>query len=193
MRIIGGEYRSRLIQIPKGGRTRPTKDRVREAVFNILVRKVGGSLVLDLYAGSGAMGIEAISRGARRAVFVEDDPRSVKAISDNIKTLGIPADKAVIVKKDATKAIRAMAEDGLIFDIIFLDPPYYKKLAKECLINIIQYGIVNSQSLIVVEHHRTDDVTVSDSGFIEKVKRRYGDTHISIFGVQRPQPALPQG
>src|ERR671934_1415934 len=122
MRIIAGERKGHTIFAPKGLDTRPTSDRVRENVFNIVAPWVDGARVLDLYAGSGAMGLEALSRGAEVAVFVEADPGAVRAIERNLDKLRLRG--ATVVRLDATAALAQEAAAGRKYDLVLLDPPY---------------------------------------------------------------------
>ena len=181
MRVIGGEYKSRLIKFPRGFSVRPTKDRVREAIFNIVAKRITGSSVADFYAGSGALGIEALSRGAGDVVFVDEDTRCVKTIAENITALKIPQDKVVILKMRVEQAIKKMARSNRKFDIIFMDPPYQKRIAKQCLIIISKYGILKPKSFVVVEHHRKDELGEEQIRFIPKARKHYGDTDVTIF------------
>ncbi len=180
MRIIGGIYKSRLVEMPRGVDIRPTQDRVREAIFNILAPTMAGSSVLDLYAGSGASGLEALSRGAKRAVFIDSNPRCVNTIRRNIENLGIKGKSARVIRGDSVKALKSLEETGEKFDIVFLDPPYYKDIAKNCLINISIYDILAPIHRIVVEHHKKD-ILKDISGILAIDERIYGDTVISIF------------
>jgi 16S rRNA (guanine(966)-N(2))-methyltransferase RsmD len=122
VRIIAGSRRGHTIQAPKGLDTRPTSDRVRENVFNIVAPWVEGARVLDLYAGSGAMGLEALSRGAERAVFVESDPEAVRAIERNLDKLGLTG--ARVVRRDAVTGLGQEAGAGRKYDLVLADPPY---------------------------------------------------------------------
>jgi 16S rRNA (guanine(966)-N(2))-methyltransferase RsmD len=166
---------------PKDERVRPTQDKVREAIFNILAEKIAGASVLDLYAGSGAFGIEAVSRGAKRATFVDTDGRCLAAIRGNLKTLEIPPDETRVLKSDAIKAIKRLSAEGERFHIVFLDPPYKMDMAKNCLITISKYDILATTCLIVAQHHRDERVTPEEIGLSLYKERRYGDTSISIF------------
>jgi len=180
MRVIGGIYRSRRIEFPKHAYTRPTKDRVREAVFNILAKKITGSRILDLYAGSGAFGIEALSRGAEKAFFVDGDGGCISTIVGNLARLAIPREKTIILKMSADRAIKQLAKRGERFDVVFLDPPYRRGTVKQCLINIIRYGILLPKSFVVVEHHKSEIFQEEDSLSL-LLKRAYGDTIITIY------------
>lgn len=183
MRVIGGEYRSRIIEMPKGADVRPTQDRVREAVFNILA-DVNGLKVLDLFAGSGAYGIEALSRGAGHAVFVENNSHCLKTITANVESLHIPESKYGILRSSAYMVLERLEKDGEVFDLIFVDPPYHKDMAKKCLLYIDNYDILSPNGRIVVEHFKADSLEEEFSGLVPEKERRYGDTVITIFRKQ---------
>ena len=155
MRIIGGEYKSRTILMPKGVEIRPTQDKVREAIFNIL-GDVNGKNILELFAGSGAFGIEAISRGARSVTFVDNNFRCAQTIRSNLESLGVSDSMYDIVKSDAIGVMSRLAKIEEKFDIVFMDPPYYQGLAKKCLLNIDYYDILSPIGLVVVEHFKKD-------------------------------------
>ena len=180
MRIIGGLYKSRLIEMPKGTDIRPTQDKVRQAVFNIL-QDVNGMAVLDLFAGSGACGIEAISRGARHATFVENNSKCIQAINGNLQALKVNVNQYSVVRVGADKAVSRLEAEGQIFDLVFLDPPYYEDLAKKCLITIDACDILAQSALVVVEHYKRDDLPGEFKQLDLLTERKYGDTVISIF------------
>jgi 16S rRNA (guanine(966)-N(2))-methyltransferase RsmD len=180
MRIIGGEFRSRLISMPKGVEIRPTQDKVRGAIFNIL-GDMTGKRVLELFAGSGAFGIEAISRGARHATFVDNNFRCIEAIRGNLDSLGITNDRYDLIKADALKIFPKLLRQDEKFDIIFMDPPYYRELAKKCLINADAYDILSPIGLIVVEHFKKDIIPTGLKTLLFNQERKYGDTVITMF------------
>ncbi len=180
MRIIGGEYKSRLIAIPKGVQIRPTQDKVREALFNIL-GDVSRKRVLELFAGTGAFGIESISRGARSATFVDNNFRCAKTIKLNLESLGVSESKYNIIRTNALSSIAQLAKAGEKYDLIFLDPPYYKGLAEKCLINIDAYDIVSPVGLVIVEHFKKDALDAELKRLFFLDERRYGDTLITIL------------
>lgn len=180
MRIIGGEYKSRLIAMPKGVEIRPTQDKVRQAIFNIL-GDVKGKFVLELFAGSGAFGIEALSRGAKSATFVDNNFRCSHAIRANLESLGVNKLKYDIVRTNALTILPRLAKEEKRYDIIFLDPPYYKGMAKKCLINIDSYDIVTPAGLVLVEHFKKDALDAELERFLFLDERRYGDTIITIL------------
>ncbi|MFA5336463.1 MAG: 16S rRNA (guanine(966)-N(2))-methyltransferase RsmD, partial [Candidatus Omnitrophota bacterium] len=132
MRITSGIHKSRIIKAPGG--IRPTLDNVRKAIFDILGESVAGSKALDLFAGSGALGIEALSRGSASCTFVDNSRASIKAIRDNLEGLGLGRpESADVICADSIAAIDRLARDGAVFDIILMDPPYYRELAKKSL------------------------------------------------------------
>lgn len=180
MRIIGGEFKSRLISMPKGVDIRPTQDKVREAIFNIL-GDMAGKRVLELFGGSGAFGIEAISRGARHATFVDNNSRCIGAIRANLESFEIDNSRCDVIKADAIKVFPKLLRQDEKFDIIFMDPPYYRELAKKCLINADSYDILSPIGLIVVEHFKKDILPTGLKTLLFNQERRYGDTVITIF------------
>src|SRR5271156_5613259 len=123
MRVIAGEYRSRVLTAPKGRDTRPTSDRLRETLFNVLAQRIENAVFVDLYAGSGAVGIEALSRGAREAVFVENAEPALKTIRANLAALGIKGGYA-LEPRSVTAALKRLASSERLVDLVFLDPPY---------------------------------------------------------------------
>lgn len=180
MRIIGGEFRSRSIEMPKGVEIRPTQDKVRQAVFNIL-GDVTGKVVLELFAGTGAFGIEAISRGAKYVTFVDNNNRCVDTIRSNLVSLGVADSRYDIMKTNALSVMPRFDRSEEKFDIIFLDPPYHIGFAKKCLINIDAYDILAPNSLVIIEHFKKDVLTSQLNTLIPERERRYGDSIISIF------------
>jgi 16S rRNA (guanine(966)-N(2))-methyltransferase RsmD len=166
--------------MPKGVEMRPTQDKVREAIFNIL-GDVSEKNVLELFAGSGAFGIEAISRGAKSATFVDNNFRCIQTIRSNLEMLGVDSSKYNIIKADALTAPSRLAADGKKFDIVFLDPPYYKDMAKKCLIKIDYYDILSPIALVLAEHFKKDALDAQLKGLLFVDERRYGDTLITIF------------
>lgn len=184
MRIIGGEFRSRKIRFPEQDTVRPTKDRIREAVFNMIADNLAGSKVLDLFAGSGAYGLEAISRGSGPVSFVDNDIGAVNCINDNIADLDI-VDKASVINADAIEAIKALADNNNNnnngFDIIFADPPFNMDLAKKTLITVSYYDILNRLGLLIVEHSSAERLEDIPNNITLLKEKTYGDIIISVF------------
>lgn len=185
MRVIAGKYRSRIIKMPKGSKIRPTKDRVREALFNIIGEVVLGANVLDLFAGSGAFGIEALSRGAKRAVFIDNEESCVRTINENLKNLNVNNKISIVIKLDVFRALNFLEHKKESFNIVLLDPPYYKGMAKKSLIKLDHRDILKTHCIIVAEHHK-DDVLSKDLDNITSYHTRcYGDVCLSFYKVKK--------
>lgn len=181
MRITSGLFRSRIIKYPKY--IRPTQDKVRKALFDVMRQSIADSYFLELFAGSGAVGIEALSNGAKEVVFVEKDKRCCKIIENNLRGLGLfPDQKGInILAADVFKVIEVLYKEGRKFDIVFLDPPYYHNLAKKTLQRLAAYDILTPHALIVVEHNKRDYL---DERFIDITsfkQTRYADTLLSFY------------
>jgi 16S rRNA (guanine966-N2)-methyltransferase len=176
VRVIGGKLRSRAIAAPKSQTVRPTSDRSREALFNIIIHAYGdpvtGARVLDLFAGTGALGIEAISRGAAYALFVDDGVEARALLRDNVESLGLGG-VTRIFRRDATNLGPAHPLEP--FDLVFLDPPYGKELAEKALASARDGGWLKSQTLIVAEE-AADAGFAAPEGFAELERRTYDDT-----------------
>ncbi|MBU0547750.1 MAG: 16S rRNA (guanine(966)-N(2))-methyltransferase RsmD [Candidatus Omnitrophica bacterium] len=176
MRITTGKYRNRKLFMPRG--IRPTQDKVRKAAFDIL-GDVEGLSFLELYAGSGAVGFEALSRGIRELTMVECNHNSVLAIKKNISLLRAP--NCNLYYLDAEKAIKLLAQDKKSFDIIFLDPPYHEGMAKKILHTLEGYDILTPNGLIIVQHLKTELLPEPSLNFSLIKEAKYGDTWLSIF------------
>jgi 16S rRNA (guanine966-N2)-methyltransferase len=172
VRIIAGSRRGHTIQAPTGRGTRPTSDRVRENVFNIL-GPIDGAVVLDLYAGSGAMALEALSRGAAQAVFVERDAEAVRAIEKNLDKLRL---RAAVLRQDA---VAVLASETRKYDLVFVDPPY--EMYSEIEPQLARYlpRVVAADGVVVVE---TDARTQPALPFDERTSRKYGSARITVYG-----------
>jgi 16S rRNA (guanine966-N2)-methyltransferase len=181
MRVVGGRLRSRLIAGPKSDAVRPTSDRLREALFNILTHAYGdpvtGARVLDLFAGTGALGIEAISRGAAYALFVDEGVQARALLRDNVEQLGLGG-VTRIFRRDAGKLGPVHPLDP--FDLAFADPPYGKGLAEQALTSARAGGWLTPRALIVVEE-AADAGFVAPEGFAELERRKYDDTEFAFL------------
>jgi len=180
MRIIGGRLRGRALAAPKSQAIRPTADRLRESLFNILMHAYGdpvtGARVLDLFAGTGALGLEAISRGARFALFVDDGAEARALIRQNVEALGLAA-ATRIFRRDATRLGAAHPVEP--FSLVFLDPPYGRGLAEQALACARDGGWLTDEALIVVED--SVEAFKTPAGFDEIARRRYDDTEFTIL------------
>lgn len=150
MRVIAGTARRTLLKTPEGLETRPTTDRTKETLFNILNAYLADCNFLDLFSGSGAIGIEALSRGASFAVFSDTSKAAIDCIQANLTATHLK-EKASVLQKDALSVIRAMEVSNKVFDVIFMDPPYDNELEKKVLEALEQSSIINQDTLIVVE------------------------------------------
>ena len=159
MRIIAGKYRGRRIKQPETALTRPTKDRIREAVFNMIGQYFPGKRVLDLFAGSGAFGLEAISRGADSCVFVEQNIECANVIKENLDSLRI-TDNIEIRITNVFEYIEFLHKNKTKFNLILADPPYAQGMAKKTLIMVNQYDILEPIGLLILEHHKQEDCCV---------------------------------
>lgn len=181
MRITGGRLRGRILSGPKGRGIRPTADRVREAIFNILGQNLSGYHVLDLFSGTGSLGLEALSRGAAYAVFIDHLRESVDLITKNVEQCG-KRDAARILMRDLSRGIPwgdAALKGG--FDLVFLDPPYASDIVPAMVTEIATGGRLSEGARIVVETGRKTDLPLARKGFSMSCSRIYGDTKISIY------------
>ena len=175
MRVISGKYKGKnLIGFDIDG-TRPTMDRVKESLFGIIQNNIKNSVVLDLFAGSGSLGIEALSNGASEAYFIDNNMDLINIIKKN--TIGMN-DKIHIMKSDYKNALEILKNSNIKFDIIFLDPPYKLNLINDCLNKIIEYNLLNKNGIIVCEYE-TEEIN-NDSLILIKDKK-YGSKKIKIF------------
>jgi 16S rRNA (guanine966-N2)-methyltransferase len=180
MRVIGGTKRGFRLASPVGMRVRPTSDRVREALFNVLQPYVTDATVLDLFAGTGAVGIEALSRGATKAVFVDSHPRSTAVIQKNLSHCGFAA-LGNIITKDVLVFLRHWANQiAQPFTLIFMDPPYAWDKTVE-LLQLIGPEILVPEGLVVVEHAFGTDLPSEVNQLVRTSDRRYGDTELVFY------------
>lgn len=178
MRVIAGSARGRRLEAPKGAATRPTPDRVREALFSILYGRIENARVLDLFAGTGALGIEALSRGAAHATFVEHDRATAELVRKNVEALGFRA-RARIMGTTATAAIADLAKES--FDLLFLDPPYDAGVLGATLELLAKKGLVADEGLVVCEHRSSDAPPPPPATFALEDTRRYGEVALSFY------------
>ncbi len=174
MRIIAGTHRGRRLAAPKGLRTRPTSDRVREAVFSI-VGPVDGARVLDVFAGSGAMGLEALSRGAAHAVFVESDRDASRVVEQNLATLGV---SGTVVRRDAVRALREESARGHRYGLVLVDAPYGDWDALQPRLAELLPAVLEDDGLLVVE---TAARIEPELPLALVTTRRYGSARITVF------------
>ena len=184
MRITGGQAKGRLLASLRGWNIRPTSDKVREAVFNLIGQDVSGFKVLDLFAGTGCLGIEALSRGAARTLFIDNSNQSIKLIKKNLVRCGYESLGSVL-KKDLTKGLprkHPLLKEK--FDLIFLDPPYEKKMIPPLLGELSDRDILASPTIAVTESLKTETLPEVLGRFQMVSVRTYGETKISIYHVR---------
>ena len=179
MKIIAGGYKGRIIEMPD--RIRPTSDKVRESLFEILKNCIEGASFLDLYSGSGAIGIEALSRGAKKVVFVDNNRSCISVLKANLVKLGVSESLYDIYNKDCINSLKALQRSGSYFDIVFLDPPYYTDLAKNTLIELSSCDILTPNALVIAEVFKKEGLP-EESGVFKKIRSsKYGDTLLEFF------------
>jgi 16S rRNA (guanine966-N2)-methyltransferase len=176
MRVIAGEWRGRPLKAPPGAATRPTSDRVREALFSILAGRVPGARVLDLFAGSGALGIEALSRGAAEATFVDEAAAAIRAVEANLKAVRAAA---AVRRTDALRFLGAARDRGAQYDLVFLDPPYRQAERLAPALSEALPAVLAPGAVAVAESDRRAPLDLTLPLHDE---RRYGDTLIRFYG-----------
>lgn len=182
MRVIAGEARGRRLKSPKGMQVRPTIDRVKEALFNIIGTGIYEARFLDLYGGTGSIGIEALSRGARQSVFVEREPRNVKLIRENL-TLCKCIEHSQIYQCSVQEALNRLGASSEQFDYIWLDPPYGKQLIEPTIEGIVMHRLLVPGGIVIAEHGRREEIYRIIKGLECFRQNNYGDTTLSFFHV----------
>jgi 16S rRNA (guanine(966)-N(2))-methyltransferase RsmD len=184
MRVIAGTFRSRTLLAPQGRNTRPTSDRLRETLFNVLAPRIPGAVFLDLYAGTGAVGIEAFSRGAAQVYFAETGAAALGALRANLRSLGIGGE-CVVEARGALPLLRGLAEKKAQADIVFLDPPYQDTEAYEATLGFLARApLLRPQSLVVVERSVHGDGPRAPANLKELRVLRQGDALLGFYALQ---------
>lgn len=178
MRIITGEFRGRKIDAPFGNDVRPTSDKVKESIFNILMHDVPDSVCCDLFAGCGNLGLEAISRGATKCYFCDNSRDSIKYIKGNIEKCGAE-DRSKVIIGDYMKCLQRIREK---VDIFFVDPPYGSGLYEKCLAEIDSLDLLADTGIIIAEHDKYLELPDEIQGLVKFREKRYGGTVISLYG-----------
>lgn len=180
MRVISGSARGRPLKAVPGMGTRPTTDKVKEALFSMIGPYFEGGQALDLFAGTGGLSIEALSRGMERAVLIDIDKRAIDTIRHNLQTTGF-AERAELYRNEAERAIKALMKRELTFDLVFLDPPYKMNQVRGLMEQLEQGGLLKDRAFVVIEHD-ADNRHEEPVGGLACVRRaEYGDTAITIY------------
>ncbi|WP_281975624.1 16S rRNA (guanine(966)-N(2))-methyltransferase RsmD [Halobacillus litoralis] len=178
MRVIAGDFKGRQLMSVPTHKTRPTTDKVKEAVFHVIGPYFEGGKALDLFAGSGGLGIEALSRGAESCIFVDQQPKAIQTIYDNIKKLDIE-ERVEVFKTDAMRAIKAAGKRELTFDYIFLDPPYNKFSYKDLMEALLENDLIAESATIVCEHDASEEIP-EEVGHLKRLKTDYYGSNIGV-------------
>lgn len=196
MKIITGKFKGRNLFMPKD--IRPSQNILRKAIFDLLGQDFAGLEFLELYAGSGAVGFEAMSCGAKKVTFVETNPKCIQVIERNLALLeetsgGEPLGQCEIINTDAFIAIKQLAQARQKFDIVFLDPPFGHDLAKKTLKTLMAYDILHPDCFIIVQYHKHEFLPKLEGGFSLIRERKYGTSFLAIFqrlpaGSEVPNP-----
>ncbi|MBS1800774.1 MAG: 16S rRNA (guanine(966)-N(2))-methyltransferase RsmD [Acidobacteria bacterium] len=187
MRVVAGRYRSRLLSAPRGIETRPTSDRLRETLFNVIAPRVEGAKFLDLYAGTGAVGIEALSRGATFVWFAENAPAAAKAIRENLRALKISSG-CMVEERSAMALLENLARRGTVTDLVFLDPPYDAEAEYARTLEFL--GGTRGQAILaedarVIAEHRSKMELAERYGALERVRvLKQGDAALSFYALR---------
>ncbi|MEF2965276.1 16S rRNA (guanine(966)-N(2))-methyltransferase RsmD [Paenibacillus sp. M1] len=180
MRVISGSARGRALKSVPGMGTRPTTDKVKEALFSMIGPYFDGGAALDLFAGTGGLGIEALSRGMDKAVFIDQEHKSIEVVRANLKATGLE-NKAEVYRNDAERALKALAKRGTAFDLVFLDPPYRLKHGEKLMETMSSLQLLNEKATVVLEYESSFVYPESFGRFTEMRKAQYGETAISIY------------
>lgn len=180
MRVVGGRAGGRRLVAPRGAGVRPTAEKVREALFDILGDRVVGGRFLDLYAGTGAVGLEALSRGAASATFVESGRASLRALRENLRRVAGPG-RARVLGQPAARALRGLGQAGEIFDIVFLDPPYAGEEAEVALRTLAGGDLVAPGGLVIVEAFHKRALPETQGPLVRRRTVRHGDAVLHIY------------
>lgn len=181
MRVIGGRAKGRRLASLRGLSIRPTSDRVREAIFNLIGPEVPGSVVLDLFAGTGSLGIEALSRGAQWALFVDHAPQALEIIKTNLALCGFTESARILERDLETGLPHRLPLAEVRFDLVFIDPPYGKGLLPGLLTELFAKDVLASPSIIVTESSKRDAPPLAPEALKAKQARLYGDTRINLY------------
>ena len=184
VRVVAGSAKGRPLKSVPGMGTRPTTDKVKEAIFSMIGPYFGGGAVLDLFAGTGGLGIEALSRGMDRAVFIDMEPKSIDTVKANLKSTGFESE-AEIFRNEAGRAIKALEKRKYNFDLVFLDPPYRMKNGHALMMEMAMRGLLKAGAVLVLEYESSHSYPEEMSGFCHLRTAKYGETAVSIYEYEQ--------
>ena len=183
LRVISGKARGLKLDTPKNQDVRPTTDRVKESLFNMINSYIMDSNILDLFAGTGSLGIECLSRGAKNCVFVDKSKDSINIVRSNVKKARVE-NESTILNVDFKDAVKRLSTQNQKFDVLFMDPPYYENMFIECLKSIDKFNLLDEDGIIVVEH-ATKDLFEDSIGRLNKSReKKYGNTTLTFYKLE---------
>lgn len=183
MRVVAGQAKGLPLKAVPGKTTRPTTDKVKESIFNMIGPFFDGGTAVDLFAGSGGLGIEALSRGIDRAIFTDKDKKAIETIQANLQKTKME-DRAEVYRADAERGLKAMKKNGIKARLLFLDPPYHMEKAYELMEKAAELGLMEEEAIIVCEHDRDIELPDRTAHCSRYKKELYGNTIISIYLYQ---------
>lgn len=189
MRIIAGAARGTRLKMVPGKHVRPTADRVKESLFQVIGPFFSGGWVLDLFAGTGALGLEALSRGAERAIFIDQSRTSLETVRRNAEAARM-TDCVEIYRQDARTALKVLQQRDLQFRLIFLDPPYHEQLLLPVLKQIGESQLLEEEGVVIAEHPTKQEPPVSIGSLVQTRQLSYGDTSISLYGLSEQRGSI---
>ncbi len=183
MRVISGKARGQALRAPEGLNTRPTTDRVKESIFNIIQTRLYDSIIIDLFAGSGNLGIESLSRNASKAYFIDNNKNSIESIKENLKKTKLEND-SIVIQMDVVSAMKKLSLENVKANIIFLDPPYSKGFVAPILNEIVSLQLLDNDGIVIVEHKKTDEIPESIHNLQKYRTNHYGDIAVSFYELR---------
>lgn len=186
MRVVAGERKGLRLKAASGNTTRPTTDKVKESLFNIIGPFFDGGVVLDLFAGSGGLGIEALSRGAEKAIFIEKDRKAYAILKENIQKCNYE-ELSEVFCNDAVRAVKALLKRDITIDYLFLDPPYAKMDYYDLVQQLVNGGKISDRAIIVCEHAKDVTLPLSYGSYTLQRKELYGSSYLSIYRIAREE------
>lgn len=187
MRVVAGKFKGRRLKTVKGSEVRPTADRVKESLFRIFGEQVIGADFLDLCAGTGSVGLEALSQGARSTTFVDSNHHCIRVIASNLEMCGLDRRQphVQLIRLDARKALVRLGKREAKFDLIYFDPPYASKIHEPCLRQIAETNLLSRTGVLVVEHRKVQEADYTESLILDELvlsrQEQYGDTMLSFY------------